>query len=131
MTGDTANAIYRMQLHSLVLFAYGLIFKAFLIGSVVSFDCRGVERFWLGSGLFWGFSVVLVLLTTLSALPWWQQGVGRRSSRAERRWLLVAPAFTLYMSSWLLLLYAFLRPGSLVGRTVAMAFGFERGNWCT
>lgn len=127
MTGEPSNAMYQFQLYSLVLFAYALVLKILLIGSVVVFDCRGVEQFWIESGLFGAFVAVLALMLILAALPSSQ----RSTNPGERRWSLVATGFTLYVGAWLLLLFAFLRPESLVGNALAVGFGFERGNWCS
>lgn len=131
MTGEDMDATYRFQLFSVVVFAYALVLKAFVVGSVVLFDCRGVEEFWIGSALYWAFVLVFGLMVSYAALPWWQQRSSWQSNQAESRWSLVATGFTFYVASWLLLLFAFLRPESLVGRIFASVLGFERGNWCS
>ncbi len=130
MAGETLGATYRFQLYALALFGYGLILKTLLAVSVVFFDCRGTERFWIDTGLFWGFSIVLFLMTVFAALPCWLRESAVSLSYAERRWSLIVSGFTIYVGSWLILLFAYLRPESFVGRILGRGLGFSRGDWC-
>ena len=110
---------------AMLILTYGLLLKLLVAISLVFFSCLQFRYLWSDSLAFPAFVVVSILLAVFSAAPMLRQAFGAQTSKADFWWSFAATGFALYISAMLVVLYAFVHPGSMLSRL----FGFEAGGF--